>query len=112
MTILAKVRGPAMSEERVRSRTPAGSSLLAAPATIGLLSTYPPTQCGLATFSAALCDKLDIWPGAVGVVRVVDQAETHPGPEVVGHLVNGSADSSVRAVRALNAFDAVIVQHE
>ena len=81
-------------------------------ASIGLLSTYPPTQCGLATFSAALLEHLDRPTGAVGVVRVVDQPESHPGTEVVAHLVNGSADSANKAVRHLNSFDAVVVQHE
>jgi polysaccharide biosynthesis protein PslF len=82
------------------------------PASIGLLSTYPPTQCGLATFTAALLEHLGGPSGAVGVVRVVDQPETHPGTEVVAHLVNGSADSANSAVRHLNSFDAVVVQHE
>jgi glycosyltransferase involved in cell wall biosynthesis len=81
-------------------------------ATLGLLSTYPPTQCGLATFNAALREQLDLFPGDVGVVRVVDQPESHPGPEVVAHLVNGSVDSARQAVRHLNTFDAVVVQHE
>ena len=80
--------------------------------TIGLLSTYPPTQCGLATFTAALLEHLDLPTGTAGVVRVVDQQESHPGPEVVAHLVNGSADSAQSAVRHLNHFDAVVVQHE
>jgi glycosyltransferase involved in cell wall biosynthesis len=79
---------------------------------IGLLSTYPPTQCGLATFSAALREHLDQPSGAVGVVRVVDQPESHPGKEVVAHLVNGSAESASRAVAHLNSFDAVLIQHE
>lgn len=82
------------------------------PATIGLLSTYPPTQCGLATFSAALAEHLDHAPGAVGIVRVVDRPETHPGPAVTAHLVNGSPDSAAAAVRHLNGYDAVVVQHE
>jgi len=82
------------------------------PATIGLLSTYPPTQCGLATFSAALTDELRRSSTAVGVVRVVESPESHPGPEVVGHLVNGSTTSADSAVRTLNRHDAVLVQHE
>ncbi len=81
-------------------------------ATIGLLSTYPPTQCGLATFSAALSEQLDRSPGAVGIIRVVDQPESHPGTEVVAHLVNGSTDSATNAVRHLNSYDVVVVQHE
>jgi glycosyltransferase involved in cell wall biosynthesis len=77
-----------------------------------MLSTYPPTQCGLATFSAALWKELDGGSGQVGVVRVVDRPEAHPGQEVVGHLVNGSSDSERDAVKLLNDFDAVVVQHE
>jgi glycosyltransferase involved in cell wall biosynthesis len=82
------------------------------PATIGLLSTYPPTPCGLATFSAALTGELRRSSTPVGVVRVVESPESHPGPEVVGHLVNGSAASADSAVRTLNRHDAVLVQHE
>jgi glycosyltransferase involved in cell wall biosynthesis len=82
------------------------------PATIGVLSTYPPTQCGLATFSAALTEQLNRPPGTAGVVRVVDRAESHPGAEVTAHVVNGSPSSAVDAVRHLNGFDIVVVQHE
>jgi polysaccharide biosynthesis protein PslF len=90
-------------------RLPAGSSR---PATIGILSTYPPTQCGLATFSAALAEQLNRLPGSAGVVRIVDRAESHPGAEVTAHVVNGSPGSAVEAVRHLNGFEAVVVQHE
>ena len=82
------------------------------PTTIGMLSTFPPTQCGLATFSAALIEHLHHSTGSVGVVQVVDELEPRPGPDVVGQLVNGSSDSAGQAVRRLNGFDAVIVQHE
>jgi glycosyltransferase involved in cell wall biosynthesis len=79
---------------------------------LGLLSTYPPTQCGLATFTAALHEQLSVLPGGAGVVRVVDAPSAHPGPEVVAHLVNGSPRSAAQAVAALNTFDAVLLQHE
>ena len=79
---------------------------------LGMLSTYPPTQCGLATFNAALWKELDGGSGQVGVVRVVDHPETHPGPEVAAHLVNGCPISERDAVSVLNDFDAVVVQHE
>jgi glycosyltransferase involved in cell wall biosynthesis len=79
------------------------------PSRIAILSTYPPTQCGLATFSAALRKHLG---PQVDVVRVVEQPAARPSPEVVANLVNGSASSAVHAVHRLNNYDAVIVQHE
>ncbi len=82
------------------------------PAAIGMLSTYPPTQCGLATFSAALIQHLHLSAGSLGVVRVVENAEPRPVPDVVAQLVNGSSDSAADAVRRLNGFDVVVVQHE
>ena len=82
------------------------------PTTIGMLSTYPPTQCGLATFSAALIEHLHLSPGVLGIVRVVDEPDPEADPDVVAHLVNGSTASAGAAVRRLNEFDAVVVQHE
>ena len=82
------------------------------PPAIGMLSTYPPTQCGLATFSAALIQHLQLGSGSLGVVQVVDEPEPRSGPDVVAQLVNGSADSAGAAVRRLNGFDVVVVQHE
>ncbi len=89
------------------------SGLAATPAaTIGMLSTYPPTQCGLATFSAALIQHLHLSPGTLGVVRVVDEPEPRREADVVAHLVNGSTNSAGEAVRRLNGFDTVVIQHE
>lgn len=82
------------------------------PAAIGMLSTYPPTQCGLATFSAALIQHLHLSAGSLGVVRVVEEPQSRPVPDVVGQLVNGSAESADDAVRRLNSFDVAVVQHE
>lgn len=79
---------------------------------IGMLSTHPPTQCGLATFNAALWQHLSRQPGGASVVRVVDRPEALPGPEVVAHLVNGFAVSARAAVTTLNGHDVALVQHE
>jgi glycosyltransferase involved in cell wall biosynthesis len=77
-----------------------------------LLGTYPPTQCGLATFSAALFAHLRGPGDHAGVVRVLDEPTRSKAPEVVHNLVNGSALSAATAVRVLNGFDVAIVQHE
>jgi len=82
------------------------------PPAIGMISTYPPTQCGLATFSAALIQHMQLSTGSLGVVQLVEEPEPRPGQEVVAQLVNGSPDSAGAAVRHLNGFDVVVVQHE
>jgi glycosyltransferase involved in cell wall biosynthesis len=82
-----------------------------------LLSTYPPTQCGLATFSAALFAHLRGPGDRARVVRVLDAplpGEHVPwaAPEVVHDLMNGSGRSAAATVDVLNGFDVAIVQHE
>jgi glycosyltransferase involved in cell wall biosynthesis len=76
-----------------------------------ILSTYPPTPCGIATFSAALCTGLEAGGADVGVVRV--------GPTLVSadHRVVGALDDhdpapAASAISTLNDADVVIVQHE
>jgi polysaccharide biosynthesis protein PslF len=82
------------------------------PTSYALLSTCPPTQCGLATFTAALLAHLPQPGDRVVVVRVLDQPASRPGAEVVQNLVAGSVASAAAAADALNSFDVVIVQHE
>ncbi len=77
----------------------------------GILSTYPPTPCGLATFTAALASGLEANGADVGVVRVADET-TSSDPRVMAELHNGVAASVREATAALNSCDTVIVQHE
>jgi polysaccharide biosynthesis protein PslF len=81
-----------------------------------VLGTYPPTQCGLATFSAALLGHLPGPQDRVGVVRVLDEPSAFaPPPLVVHDLVNDTADimgAAQAAARVMNGYDVAIIQHE
>ncbi len=77
----------------------------------GMLSTYPPTQCGLATFSHALVTHLADSGAETGIVRVVDSPQPAE-PRVVHQLVIGELHAARGAATALNQHDVAIVQHE
>lgn len=82
---------------------------------VALVGTYPPTRCGIASFTASLAEAVRTarpeWP-----VRVVVSVDRPAGPvrssEVVAELVGGSAGSRATAAAVLERFDAVLVQHE
>jgi len=77
----------------------------------GILSTFPPTPCGLATFSAALTDGLSTNGADVSVVRVADGSSASSA-RVIGELVNGSPTSVTASAELLNRSDIAVVQHE
>ena len=88
------------------------------PATYGFLSTYPPTQCGLATFNAALATHLNTGAAGSGVVRLL-AGDDHGGlaidkaaPRVVHTWPTDTPGGWKAAANALSRFDVVIVQHE
>jgi glycosyltransferase involved in cell wall biosynthesis len=78
---------------------------------VGILSTFPPTPCGLATFSAALAAGLIGHGAEVRVVRIADGTGCS-SPLVVGDLENGRPASIAAAVDLLNECHVVVVQHE
>jgi polysaccharide biosynthesis protein PslF len=82
--------------------------------TFGILSSAPPTPCGLATFSTALGRSLERQGVGVGIARVVDAPEGPPTPVLahLGDLVASDPTSTSRVVDALNGCDAVFIQHE
>lgn len=80
-------------------------------ASFGILSTYPPTPCGLATFSAALSEGLCTNGSDVSVVRVADGSLSSDA-RVIGELVNGSATSVAATSELLNESDIAVIQHE
>lgn len=75
-----------------------------------ILSTYPPTQCALARFSAALAHGLAAHGADVGVVQVSDGSRSSSA-RVVGELVNGSPASVAACAELLNQGDVAVIQH-
>ncbi len=86
----------------------------------GYLSTYPPTRCGLATFTASLAEAMvDDTSAEARIVRVLDVPESPPSPDlpaprirVADHLIGGDHASIAGAATALNSCDIAIIQHE
>ena len=80
-------------------------------AKVSVLSPYPPTWGGLATFTAAFSEALSGHGVDVSVVRVADDSMP-AGGEVVGELVNGSAPSAAKCVDLLNQSDVAVIQYD
>lgn len=83
----------------------------------GFLSTYPPTRCGLATFTEALATNITGPHDESVIVRVDDLVPAGPSDllpriRVAGVLRPDDVRSRDRAVDLLDDCDVVIVQHE
>jgi len=84
-----------------------------------MLSTFPPTQCGLATFARALADGLCDIGAEIDIVRVVPTEQ----PPVERVVAQWSTDPDacpaptdpaglLATAAVLNRYDAVVLQHE
>ncbi|MEX1004870.1 MAG: glycosyltransferase [Acidimicrobiia bacterium] len=81
---------------------------------VGMVSTYPPTRCGIARFAERLSAAItSLRPGwDLDVVRLIDRQ----GPSAIGKVraeIDPDSPISLRsAARVLDRTDLVIVQHE
>ena len=82
--------------------------------TYGILSSAPPTPCGIATFSTALGHALTRQGIKVRLVRVLDTPDLQSASpfDVAGELIANEPGSLEGAVRALNSCSAAVIQHE
>ena len=78
---------------------------------LGFVSTYPPTQCGIATFSEALVLHVAAAGAEVGLVRLVDHAQPQTLP-VVHQWLATDPDGAAAAAHVLDGYDVAVVQHE
>ncbi|MFZ2058274.1 MAG: glycosyltransferase [Acidimicrobiales bacterium] len=96
------------------SSKPSVATMMMPTPTVALVSTYPPTVCGLATFtsnlSVAIAAPESGWSAVV--VRIMDRAEADAHEEVVAQWITGDRASLHRAVAAIESSDAVVLQHE
>lgn len=79
-----------------------------------MVGTYPPTACGVATFTSNLRSAITAGtPGwQASVIRLLDRREFEPSEEVITQWVAGDAASLQRSLAATSSFDAVVLQHE
>ena len=83
----------------------------------GFVSTYPPTHCGIATFSFSLMEAIrDLKSHTTSVVRLMDsdinQGSESVAPEILTTLIAGNSESMSEAVATLNSTDIAVIQHE
>ncbi|MFZ2057227.1 MAG: glycosyltransferase [Acidimicrobiales bacterium] len=106
--------GASASPEFSSTGVPFVANMIMPTPTVALVGTYPPTVCGLATFtshlSAAIAAPESGWRTVV--VRVVDRPEADAHREVVAQWIVGDSASLSRAVAAIESSDAVVLQHE
>jgi glycosyltransferase involved in cell wall biosynthesis len=82
---------------------------------VGIVSTFPPTRCGIARFSSALVSSLgEVAPELdIDLVRLIDGRPPTSALGQVGMEIDPNSAVSIRAAaRHLDRCDVVILQHE
>lgn len=81
---------------------------------IAIIGTYPPRQCGIATFSHDLYHSLPRSLANDHHIFAVSDGSEYVFPEEVTYIIEkGNLDSYIQAADVINnAFDACIIQHE
>ncbi len=85
------------------------------PIRVGMIGTYPPRRCGIASFTHSLVSALGRQPEvAVGVVGLIEPGDSPSisRPEVITEIDPSSRHGIASASARLNGADVVIVQHE
>ncbi|MEI9908069.1 MAG: glycosyltransferase [Actinomycetota bacterium] len=83
----------------------------------GFVTSYPPTHCGIATFSHSLIKAIrDLNLDAISVIRLMDSdAKDNVDavkPDILSTLRAGNSESLFNAINDLNKMDIAVIQHE
>ncbi|ADL08434.1 glycosyltransferase family 4 protein [Thermosediminibacter oceani] len=82
---------------------------------LAILSTYPPRECGIASFAKDLRDNLTMWGQDVKILAITDNETPYSYPqEVAFELHEEKKDDFISAAEFINAafMDAVLLEHE
>lgn len=81
--------------------------------TVAMVSTFSPTRCGIASFSASLVNSLANWGSDVDVFRLIDHNDSPSFDQrVVMQFDPASSSSLLHAAAILDRNELVVLQHE
>lgn len=80
---------------------------------LAMVSTFSPTRCGIASFSASLADSLFDWGHEVDIFRLIDHNDAPSlDPRVVMQFDPASPSSLAHAATVLDRYQLIVLQHE